>query len=102
MARTNTFARARTRATYHHGHPAPGSAHATPCGLVHRRQPGAGQGSLEGSRELADRRTGSSALPFTGTSVTLPLLLLAVTLVLGGGLALRRGRVHYRPTHLRR
>jgi hypothetical protein len=67
-------------------------------GLVHRRQPGSDQGS----RELAVGRTGSSVLPFTGTSVTLPLLLLAVTLVLGGGLALRRGRIRYRPTHLRR
>ena len=72
------------------------------AGLVHRRQPGSGQGSLDGSGELAARRTGSRALPFTGGSITLPLLLLAVTLVLGGGLALRRGRVRYRPTHLRR
>jgi hypothetical protein len=91
---TTTAAPARVRPTTTQPvRPAPRRA-----GLVHRRQPGSGQGS----RELADRRTGSSALPFTGTSVTLPLLLLAVTLMLGGGLALRRGRIRYRPTHLRR
>ena len=95
---TTTAAPARVRPTTTQPvRPAPRRA-----GLVHRRQPGSGQGSLQGSRELADRRTGSSALPFTGTSVTLPLLLLAVTLMLGGGLALRRGRIRYRPTHLRR
>jgi uncharacterized protein YkwD len=72
------------------------------AGLVHRRQPGSDQGSSDGSREVAASPIGSSALPFTGTSIRLPLLLVAVTLVLGGGLALRLGRSRYRPTHLRR
>jgi uncharacterized protein YkwD len=72
------------------------------AGLVHRRQPGSDQEPLDGSRELATNPTGSTALPFTGRSVTLPLLLVAVTLMLGGGLALRLGHSRYRPTHLRR
>jgi uncharacterized protein YkwD len=70
--------------------------------LVHRRQPGSDQGSLDGSRGIAAKRTGSNALPFTGALVVLPLLLVAATLVLGGALALRLGRIRYRPTHLRR
>jgi len=41
-------------------------------------------------------------LPFTGASITLPLLLVAVALLLGGGLVLRLGRGRYRPAHLRR
>jgi uncharacterized protein YkwD len=73
------------------------------AGLVLRRQPGSDQRSLNGSRGLAAGPTGSrAALPFTGRSITLPLLLVTATLLLGGGLALRLGRVRYRPTHLRR
>jgi hypothetical protein len=57
---------------------------------------------LDGSGEIGAEQAGSGALPFTGTSITLPVLLLGVALVLGGGLALRLGRLRHRPAHLRR
>ena len=72
------------------------------AGLVHHPLPSSVQGSLDGSGEIGVKQAGSGALPFTGTSITLPLLLLGVALVLGGGLALRLGRLRHRPAHLRR
>jgi uncharacterized protein YkwD len=78
-------------------HPMPRRA-----GLVRHPVPSSVQGSLDGSGEIGAKRAGSGALPFTGTSITLPLLLLGVALVLGGGLALRLGRLRHRPAHLRR
>jgi uncharacterized protein YkwD len=72
------------------------------AGLVRHPLPSSVQGSLDGSGEIGAEQAGSGALPFTGTSITLPLLLLGVALVLGGGLALRLGRLRHRPAHLRR
>jgi hypothetical protein len=57
---------------------------------------------LDGSGAIGATQAGSGALPFTGSSITLPVLLLGLALVLGGGLALRLGRSRYRPGHLRR
>ena len=70
--------------------------------LIRHPEPGSVRGSLEDSRETDVKQAGSGALPFTGTSIALPLLLVALALVLGGGLALRLGRSRYRPAHLRR
>jgi hypothetical protein len=72
------------------------------AGLVRHPEPGSVRGSLDGSRAIGARQAGSGALPFTGSSIALPLLLVALALVLGGGLALRLGRSRYRPAHLRR
>jgi uncharacterized protein YkwD len=72
------------------------------AGVVRHPLPSSVQGSLDGSGEIGVKQAGSGALPFTGTSITLPLLLLGVALVLGGGLALRLGRLRHRPAHLRR
>jgi Cysteine-rich secretory protein family len=72
------------------------------AGLVRHPVPSSVQGPLDGSGEIGAEQAGSGALPFTGTSITLPVLLLGVALVLGGGLALRLGRLRYRPAHLRR
>jgi uncharacterized protein YkwD len=72
------------------------------AGLVRHPLPSSVQGSLEGSGEIGAKQAGSGALPFTGTLLTLPLLLLSLALVLGGVLALRLGRLHHRPAHLRR
>lgn len=71
-------------------------------GLVRHRGPDSVPGSLDGSGDIAAKQGESGALPFTGASITLPLVLVAVTLLLGGGLALRLGRSRYRPAHLRR
>jgi len=71
------------------------------AGLVRHPEPGSVQGSLDRSRATGAKQAGSGALPFTGTTIT-PLLLVALALVLGGGLALRLGRSRYRPAHLRR
>lgn len=71
-------------------------------GLIRHRGPGSVPGSLDGSGDLAAKQAESSALPFTGASITLPLVLVTVALLLGGGLALRLGRSRYRPAHLRR
>ena len=51
---------------------------------------------------IGAKQAESGALPFTGTSITLPLLLVALAFVLAGGLGLRIGRIRHRPTHLRR
>src|SRR5829696_8146118 len=72
------------------------------AGLVRHPLPRSVQGSPEGSGEIGVKQAGSGALPFTGTLLTLPLLLLGVALVLGGVLALRLGRLRHRPAHLRR
>jgi uncharacterized protein YkwD len=72
------------------------------AGLVRHPLPSSVQGSLDGSGEIGVKQAGSGALPFTGTSITLPVLLLGLALVLGGVLALRLGRLRYRPAHLRR
>jgi hypothetical protein len=72
------------------------------AGLVRHRGPGSVPGSPDGSGDIAAKQGESGPLPFTGASITLPLVLLAVTLLLGGGLALRLGRSRYRPAHLRR
>jgi uncharacterized protein YkwD len=72
------------------------------AGLVRHPLPSSVQGSLDGSGEIGVKQAGSGALPFTGTSITLPVLLLGVALVLGGVLALRLGRLRHRPAHLRR
>jgi uncharacterized protein YkwD len=72
------------------------------AGLVRHPVPSSVQGPLDGSGEIGAEQAGSGALPFTGTSITLPVLLLGVALVLGGGLALRLGRLRHRPAHLRR
>ena len=72
------------------------------AGLVRHPVPSSVQGSLKGSGELGAKQAGSGALPFTGTLLTLPLLLLSLALVLGGVLALRLGRHRHRPAHLRR
>jgi uncharacterized protein YkwD len=97
-APTATPARVRpTTTTIRPVRPAPRRA-----GLVRHPEPGVVQGSLDGSGEIGAKQAGSGALPFTGTSITLPVLLLGLALVLGGGLALRLGRSRYRPGHLRR
>jgi uncharacterized protein YkwD len=70
------------------------SAGAAPAGSI--------QGSAEASGEAGAKQAGSGALPFTGTSIPLPLLLVALALVFGGVLTLRLGRIRYRPAHLRR
>jgi uncharacterized protein YkwD len=70
--------------------------------LVRHPEPGSVPGSLDGSRATGAKQAGSGALPFTGASITLQLLLVALGLVVGGGLALRVGRRRYRPAHLRR
>jgi uncharacterized protein YkwD len=72
------------------------------AGLIRHPEPGSVQGSLDGSRAIGAKQAGSGALPFTGTSITLPLLLVALALVLGGALTLRLGRIRHRPAHLRR
>ena len=72
------------------------------AGLIRHTGPGAVQGSLDGAGATDAKQAESGALPFTGASITLPLLLVALALILGGGLALRLGRSHYRPGHLRR
>ena len=72
------------------------------AGLVRHPEPSSVQGPLDGSGEIGVKQAGSGALPFTGTSITLPVLLLGLALVLGGVLALRLGRLRYRPAHLRR
>jgi uncharacterized protein YkwD len=72
------------------------------AGLVRHPLPSSVQGSLGGSGEIGAKQAGSGALPFTGTSITLPVLLLGLALVLGGVLALRLGRLRHRPAHLRR
>jgi uncharacterized protein YkwD len=72
------------------------------AGLVRHPLPSSVQGPLEGSGELGAKQAGSGALPFTGTSITLPMLLLGLALVLGGVLALRLGRLRHHPAHLRR
>jgi uncharacterized protein YkwD len=72
------------------------------AGLVRHPEPGSVRGSLDGSGEIGAQQAGSGALPFTGTSIALPVLLLGLAFVLGGGLALRLGRSRYRPGHLRR
>jgi uncharacterized protein YkwD len=72
------------------------------AGLVRHPLPSSVQGSLEGSGEIGVKQAGSGALPFTGTLLTLPLLLLGLALVLGGVLVLRLGRLRHRPAHLRR
>lgn len=71
-------------------------------GLVRHPVPSSVQGSLEASGEIGAKQAGFGALPFTGTLVTLPLLLLGLALVLCGVLALRLGRLRHRPAHLRR
>jgi hypothetical protein len=71
------------------------------AGLVRHRGPGSVPGSLDGSGDIAAKQGESGPLPFTGASITLPLVLVAAAL-LGGGLALRLGRSRYRPAHLRR
>ena len=72
------------------------------AGLVRHPEPGSVQGSLDESRAIGAKQAESGALPFTGTSITLPLLLVALAFVLAGGLGLRIGRIRHRPTHLRR
>ena len=72
------------------------------AGLVRHRRPGSVPRAADGSGNIAAKRGESGALPFTGASITLPLLLVAVALLLGGGLVLRLGRGRYRPAHLRR
>jgi uncharacterized protein YkwD len=72
------------------------------AGLVRHPPPSSAQESLDRSGTIGATQAGSGALPFTGGSITLPLLLLGVALVLGGGLALRLGRLRHRPGHLRR
>jgi uncharacterized protein YkwD len=72
------------------------------AGLVRHPEPGSVQGSLDESGAIGAKQAESGALPFTGTSIALPVLLIALALVLGGGLALRIGRIRHRPTHLRR
>jgi uncharacterized protein YkwD len=96
-APTTTPSRVRPTTTTQRVRPAPRRA-----GLVRHPEPGAVQGSLDGSGAIGATQAGSGALPFTGSSITLPVLLLGLALVLGGGLALRLGRSRYRPGHLRR
>jgi uncharacterized protein YkwD len=72
------------------------------AGLVRHPEPGSVQGSLDESRAIGAKQAESEALPFTGTSIVLPLLLVALAFVLAGGLGLRIGRIRHRPTHLRR
>ena len=72
------------------------------AGLVRHPEPSSVQGPLDGSGELGAKQAGSGALPFTGASITLPVLLLGLALVLGGVVALRLGRLRHRPAHLRR
>ncbi|HEU4398852.1 MAG TPA: CAP domain-containing protein [Actinomycetota bacterium] len=96
-APTTTPSRVRPTTTTQRVRPTPRRA-----GLVRHPEPGAVQGSLDGSGAIGATQAGSGALPFTGSSITLPVLLLGLALVLGGGLALRLGRSRYRPGHLRR
>jgi uncharacterized protein YkwD len=72
------------------------------AGQVRHPEPSSVQGPLDGSGEIGATQTGSGALPFTGASITLPVLLLGLALVIGGVLALRLGRLRHRPAHLRR
>ena len=72
------------------------------AGLVRHPEPSSVQGPLDGSGEIGATQAGSGALPFTGASITLPVLLLGLALVIGGVLALRLGRLRHRPAHLRR
>jgi uncharacterized protein YkwD len=72
------------------------------AGLIRHTGPGAVQGSADGAGATGAKQAESGALPFTGASIMLPLLLVALALILGGGLALRLGRSRYRPGHLRR
>jgi uncharacterized protein YkwD len=72
------------------------------AGLVRHPEPSSVQGPLDGSGEIGAKQAGSGALPFTGASITLPVLLLGLALVVGGVLALRLGRLRHRPAHLRR
>jgi uncharacterized protein YkwD len=72
------------------------------AGLVRHPEPGSVQGSLDEPPAIGAKQAESGALPFTGTSITLPMLLVAVAFVLAGGLGLRIGRIRHRPTHLRR
>jgi uncharacterized protein YkwD len=72
------------------------------AGLVRHPEPSSVQGPLDGSGEIGAKQAGSGALPFTGASITLPVLLLGLALVLGGVVALRLGRLRHRPAHLRR
>ena len=72
------------------------------AGLVRHPEPGSVQGSLDESGAIGAKQAESGALPFTGPSITLPVLLIALALVLAGGLALRIGCFRHRPTHLRR
>jgi uncharacterized protein YkwD len=96
-APTTTPSRVRITTTTQRVRPTPRRA-----GLVRHPEPGVVQGSLDGSGAIGATQAGSGALPFTGSSITLPVLLLGLALVLGGGLALRLGRSRYRPGHLRR
>jgi uncharacterized protein YkwD len=94
---TTTRSRVRPTTTTQRVRPTPRRA-----GLVRHPEPGSVQGSLDESRAIGTKQAQSGALPFTGTSITLPLLLIALTFVLAGGLTLRIGRSRHRPTHLRR
>jgi hypothetical protein len=94
---TTTRSRVRPTTTTQRVRPTPRRA-----GLVRHPEPGSVQGSLDESRAIGTKQAQSGALPFTGTSITLPLLLIALAFVLAGGLTLRIGRSRHRPTHLRR
>jgi uncharacterized protein YkwD len=94
---TTTPSRVRPTTTTQRVRPTPRRA-----GLVRHPEPGSVKGSLDESRAIGAKQAQSGALPFTGTSITLPLLLVALALVLAGGLGLRIGRIRHRPTHLRR
>jgi uncharacterized protein YkwD len=72
------------------------------AGLVRHRAADPAERQADGSGQLGDEQNGSGALPFTGTSVVVPLLVVAVALGVGGVLVLRVGRMRYRPAHLRR
>jgi uncharacterized protein YkwD len=96
-APTTTPSRVRPTTTTQRVRPRPRRA-----GLVRHPEPGSVQGSLDESGAIGAKQAESGALPFTGTSITLPVLLIALALVLAGGLALRIGRIRHRPTHLRR
>jgi uncharacterized protein YkwD len=94
---TTTRSRVRPTTTTQRVRPTPRRA-----GLVRHPEPGSVQGSLDESRAIGTKQAQSGALPFTGTSITLPLLLIALAFVLAGGLTLRIGRSRHRPSHLRR
>jgi uncharacterized protein YkwD len=96
---TPTTAPSRVRPTATTQRLRPGSRRAP---LVRHPEPSSVRRSLDGSRTTGAKQAGSGALPFTGNSIALPLLLVALALVLGGLLALRVGRSRYRPAHLRR